>query len=190
MSVVQYISHLWSKNHFLWNVQHCLPCFFFTAHKSSQWLVWFTSITVTTFIFTTTGQSSVSSLIQIYINVWPKKNMHTIPWYKVSKSLSQQTHLSKSSSKLDSKLLDADEDRFPSVSVSDDLETLLGLYALHLVFLPKIQEQLDQFRLGRCHHKLRTEQNKTPYQLWIIGMSINFADQLLSNVSNICVYHW
>ena len=66
---------------------------------------------------------------------------------------------------------------------------LRDLYALHLVFLPKIQEQLDQFRLGRCHHKLRTEQNKTPYQLWIIGMSINFADQLLSNVSNICVYH-
>ena len=66
---------------------------------------------------------------------------------------------------------------------------LRDLYALHLVFLPKIQEQLDQFRLGRCHHKLRTEQNKTPYQVWIIGMSINFADQLLSNVSNICVYH-
>ena len=67
------------------------------------------------------------------------------------------------------------------------------LYALHLVCLPKIQEQLDQFRLGWCHHKLRTEQNKTPYQLWIIGMSINFADQLPSDVSinlnNNCVYH-
>ena len=36
------------------------------------------------------------------------------------------------------------------------------LYALHLVFLPKIQEQLDQFRLGWCHHKLRTEQKKNP----------------------------
>ena len=59
------------------------------------------------------------------------------------------------------------------------------LYALHLVFLPKIQEQLDQFRLGWCHHKLRTEQNKTPYQLWITGMSINFADQLPSDVSKL-----
>ena len=53
----------------------------------------------------------------------------------------------------------------------------------------QIQEQLDQFRFGWCHHKLQTEQNKTPYQLWIIGLSINFGDQLPSDVSNNCVYH-
>ena len=53
------------------------------------------------------------------------------------------------------------------------------LYVMHLVFLPKIQLLLNQFRLGWNHHKLRTEYNKSPYQLWITGMS---RHDLLSNV--------
>ena len=44
------------------------------------------------------------------------------------------------------------------------------LLALHMTFLPKLQEQLDSFRLGWCHHHLRTERNRTPYQLWLLGM--------------------
>lgn len=44
------------------------------------------------------------------------------------------------------------------------------LVALHYVFLPVIQQQLNQFREGWCHHRLRTEHNRTPHQLWVIGL--------------------
>ena len=46
----------------------------------------------------------------------------------------------------------------------------IHLYALHLVFLPKIQQQLDLFWNGWCMHRLRTEGNRTPHQLWILGI--------------------
>ena len=49
---------------------------------------------------------------------------------------------------------------------NDDID----LYALHLVYLPKIQAQLDLFRRGWCFHRLRTEGNRTPHQLWIMGL--------------------
>lgn len=45
----------------------------------------------------------------------------------------------------------------------------VDLYALHFVFMPKLQAQLDMFRQGWCHHRLRTERNRTPHQLWILG---------------------
>ena len=41
-------------------------------------------------------------------------------------------------------------------------EDPLDLYALHLVSLPIIQEQLDSFREGWAHHSMRTMRNKTP----------------------------
>ena len=44
------------------------------------------------------------------------------------------------------------------------------LLALHITFLPKLQDQLDSFRLGWCHHRLRTEHNVTPHHLWLQGM--------------------
>jgi len=44
------------------------------------------------------------------------------------------------------------------------------LYALHLVFLPIIQVHLDMFQQGWAHHSLRTENNKSPLQLWIMGL--------------------
>ena len=52
-----------------------------------------------------------------------------------------------------------------------DPDDLLDIYALHFVFLPLIQKQLDTFRAGWAHHPLRTERNKTPMQLWIIGLT-------------------
>ena len=44
------------------------------------------------------------------------------------------------------------------------------LYALHLVFLSKIQRQLDMFKSGWANHRLRTEHNRSPIFLWIEGM--------------------
>ena len=44
------------------------------------------------------------------------------------------------------------------------------ILAVHITFLPKLQRQLDAFRHGWCHHRLRTEHNHTPHQLWLRGM--------------------
>lgn len=46
----------------------------------------------------------------------------------------------------------------------------VDLFALHFVFLPRINEQLDSFREAYCRHKLRTEHNHTPLQLWTRGL--------------------
>ena len=45
------------------------------------------------------------------------------------------------------------------------------MYALHFVFLPVIQQQLDAFRDGWAHHPIRTMHNRTPLQLLFLGLS-------------------
>ena len=52
-----------------------------------------------------------------------------------------------------------------------DPDDLLDIYALHFLFLPVIQCQLDNLREGWAPHPLRTERNRTPMQLWILGLS-------------------
>ena len=49
-------------------------------------------------------------------------------------------------------------------------DDVCDLYALHTVFLPVIQTQLDVFREGWTHHRMRTCNNRTPYQMWIQGL--------------------
>ncbi len=44
------------------------------------------------------------------------------------------------------------------------------LYALHVVLIPIIQTHLTMFKEGWAQHSLRTENNKTPLQLWITGL--------------------
>lgn len=58
------------------------------------------------------------------------------------------------------------------------------LYALHLVFLPIIQVHLDMFQQGWAHHSLRTEKNKSPLQLWIMGLhQITHANEVISGLN-------
>ena len=45
------------------------------------------------------------------------------------------------------------------------------LFSLHFVYLPRNQYQLDIFRESYSHHRLRTENNMSPYQLWVRGMT-------------------
>lgn len=52
-----------------------------------------------------------------------------------------------------------------------DKDNPLDMYALHFVFLPVIQQQLDVFREGWAHHPMRTMSNKSPLQSWILGLS-------------------
>ena len=46
----------------------------------------------------------------------------------------------------------------------------IDIFCLHYVFLPRINAQLEVFRQSYCQHRLRTEHNRTPIQLWMSGM--------------------
>lgn len=47
----------------------------------------------------------------------------------------------------------------------------IDLFALHFIFLPELQQQLGTFKEGWNHHRMRTEHNRTPTQLWILGLT-------------------
>lgn len=73
-----------------------------------------------------------------------------------------------------------------------DVNDPLDIYILHVVMLPVIQQQLDVFSEGWANHPLRTERNKTPLQLWIIGLlemqSVNSLDSAVSGLySEVCI---
>ena len=44
------------------------------------------------------------------------------------------------------------------------------IWCLHYVFLPIINEHLCSWRDAWIHHPIRTENNKTPFQLWVTGL--------------------
>lgn len=43
------------------------------------------------------------------------------------------------------------------------------LYALHIVYLDDIEQQLNQFKEGWNRHRMRTCNNRTPTQHWLLG---------------------
>ena len=51
-----------------------------------------------------------------------------------------------------------------------DVNSSLDIFAVHLVYLPIIQEHLTQFQNGWARHRIRTEHNQTPTALWIEGI--------------------
>lgn len=46
----------------------------------------------------------------------------------------------------------------------------IDLFSLHFVFVPRINQQLKSFQAAYSRHKLRTEHNCTPLQLWTRGI--------------------
>ena len=60
----------------------------------------------------------------------------------------------------------------------------LDLYALHYVALNVLQAHLDGFQRGWCHHSIRTEGNRTPLQLWIMGLCTMDDSQSSAFVAN------
>lgn len=54
-----------------------------------------------------------------------------------------------------------------------DVDNELDILALHLVFLERMQDSLSKFRLAVSRRPLRTEGNKTPLQLWILGQTLD-----------------
>lgn len=51
-----------------------------------------------------------------------------------------------------------------------DINNEIHLFALHHTFLPRIDADLINWASAHNHHKLRTENNKTPMQLWYAGI--------------------
>ena len=49
------------------------------------------------------------------------------------------------------------------------IDNELHLQILHLVYLPIIQDHLDRFSAAMQRRPLRTENNRTPMQLWLSG---------------------
>ena len=50
------------------------------------------------------------------------------------------------------------------------------LFALHYVFILRINFQLDLFRQSYSHHRLRTARNQSPFQLWTRGLAQESGD--------------
>ena len=59
----------------------------------------------------------------------------------------------------------------------------VDLFSLHLVFVPRINQQLQSFKAAYCRHKLRTEHNHTPLQLWTRGI---LATEDLTALEGVC----
>lgn len=54
-----------------------------------------------------------------------------------------------------------------------DITQDLHLTALHFTFLPDINRRMNEFRVAWNRHRLRTERNRSPKQLWLQGMLVN-----------------
>jgi len=46
----------------------------------------------------------------------------------------------------------------------------IHVFTRHVIFIPKINKALDEFCEAFNHHKVRTEGNWSPYQMWANGM--------------------
>ena len=51
------------------------------------------------------------------------------------------------------------------------------LFAVHMVFVPKLKLDLESFVTAWNNHSIRTERNRTPEQLWHLGLMATHVDQ-------------
>lgn len=63
-----------------------------------------------------------------------------------------------------------------------DVVNEVDLFALHHVFLPVLNYRIQQFQDSYIHHKLRTEHNQTPIQLWTRGVCEGFPIDHINEV--------
>ena len=75
---------------------------------------------------------------------------------------------------------------FQSMEESGLLErsNSLHLFALHYIFLPRINRVVDSFVEAWNHHPVRTEHNWTPEQMWMNGM-IDLRNNQLTAVADV-----
>lgn len=74
----------------------------------------------------------------------------------------------------------------------------VDLAALHHTFLPILREDLENFRQSFMHHKVRTEKNRSPLQIWQDAVDdgypidivdeVKFTFRLISrHTHNVCI---
>ena len=51
-----------------------------------------------------------------------------------------------------------------------DRANKIDIYAVQFVFVPRIQNSLNEFKEGWKNHQLSAEQSKSPYRIWMLGM--------------------
>jgi len=61
------------------------------------------------------------------------------------------------------------------------LDNELHMFILHLVFLPRINQSLSEFKALYNDHRLSSEHNWTPNQIWHNGIILNPDNPLSSN---------
>lgn len=66
------------------------------------------------------------------------------------------------------------------LSPSDEID----LFSLHYAFLPRINNHLEIFCQAYNRHRIRTERNHSPMQLWLQGMLSTGDDTAASGVYN------
>jgi hypothetical protein len=69
-----------------------------------------------------------------------------------------------------------------------DIDNEADLFALHYVYIPRINKSLVEFKNAYNHHPLRTERNWTPWQIWTNGM-LNEANTNQSGVQTVIEGH-
>ena len=66
-----------------------------------------------------------------------------------------------------------------------NIENSIHIFALHYIFIPRINSALDIFSQSWNYHSLRTESHKTPRQLYLEGMIINnFSELDINNIND------
>lgn len=66
-----------------------------------------------------------------------------------------------------------------------DVDNEVHMFALHYIFLPRINRSLDQFRSAWNNHGISTERNMSPVQLWISGIARSGIT--INEISEVCV---
>ena len=69
-----------------------------------------------------------------------------------------------------------------------DVNNAIHISVLHFVFSPRIQKDLDQWRLAHNNHPVRTEKHETPNQLWQKVVYLNRSTMSTNNVDSYSKY--
>ena len=59
------------------------------------------------------------------------------------------------------------------------IDNATDIFALHLTFLPRVNLVLHEYMEAFNHHKVRTANHSSPYQMWVNGM-LNEDNTLVS----------
>ena len=75
-----------------------------------------------------------------------------------------------------------------------DASNPLHLFSLHYVYVPRINRHIELWRQGYLQHRIRTAGNRTPMQLYILGLlqrrSQHVAEEVYETQVSLQVHHY